>query len=66
LKLTQNARIPTRDESEKQREYGFFEIKSPGKVLIQYIVPEVGREHLLEPEISSIVSTTLEESLRGL
>jgi len=52
-----------RDESEKQREYGFFEMKSSGKVLIQHLVPEVGREHLLEPERSSIISTTTEENL---
>ncbi len=63
MKLTQNARISMRDESEKQREYGFFEMKSPGKVLIQQLAPLLGREHLLEPERSSIISTTTEENL---
>jgi len=65
LKLTQNVRIPTRDESEKKREYSFFELKAPGKVLIQHLDTLLGREHPLELEISSIVSTTLEENLRG-
>ena len=54
----------TRDESEKKREYSFFELKAP-RVLIQHLYTLLGREHPLEPEISSMVFTTLEENLRG-
>ena len=55
----------TRDESEKKRECRFFELKAPGKVLIQHFYTLLRREHPLEPEISSRVFTTLEENLRG-
>ncbi len=55
----------TRDESEKKREYSFFELKAPRRVLIQHLYTLLGREHPLEPEISSIVFTAREENLRG-
>jgi len=44
----------------KKREYVFFLLEAPGRVLIQHFYPLPGREHPLELEISSIVSTTLQ------